>query len=407
MWRDAGGTELLSENATNDEGWGSVALPLDLAPPCQVYLSVPGAANGRTIAAVLPHQPASDIIVSVYARILVQTPSLQGGGHEELEYPALAHLWCVSWPTPQDLFEGQPDSALLAHAINMHSMRRIEPRVESTDRAIEYHDYAKRTPDADKSKLLCLREKVRPGSEHAFDIVFAGEVILSYYLPSFDSGLNVSVRAIPGEVTRVTLDALQPARIRIVVEDDSGEPVPDAHVAIVTRRDLKEGHYPDRAFFVFTPAGSSRRIAVNRRFLTTDERGEVALSVLGTSSHSELYASATKTGHVGAGANLWAGAGVPSTTVFRIQIKRVPPQYAFLTLGGRPLSDAKGIKVTDLEVTSVIGQVDYLPFSSDSDGRVRFEQLTVGHRYAVIVPHDTGPRNAKFVWRPGIAIELE
>ncbi len=114
--------------------------------------------------------------------------------------------------------------------------------------------------------------------------------------------------------------------------------------------------------------------------------------------------SATKAGHVGRGVELWSGVGVPTQADFQIRLTRAKPEVAYLVMDGKPLKDCGRIKITDLEPAGLLGHVDYPVMTSDSEGRLSLERLTVGRNYGLIVQFDTGHRQSTFRWSPNVEI---
>lgn len=404
--RNDSGADVCSEHPTDAEGSGRMILPNGLVPPCEIYLALPKALGGNVMRALFPKAPDTDIIIPLYARLVVETSIPHLLSKEDEGKTQIGNLWCVTWPAPQGVFKKELAETESSRLKSYYSMMKINSHQKETAGAAEYHDLISSFTGFDASKLVCLREEVETGSKHTFDVAFAGDVLISYYIPSFDWCSKVRVQSVPGETQRIVLDGLDGRRIRLFVEDEGGKAVAGAAVVIVTRWDLDPGApHPNHVFFTFTPQGSDRRIAVRRRWITSDGNGEVNTWMFGR-GHGEIYAAATKPGHISAGLDLWSGMGVPTKDTYRIQLKQAKPEWASLILDGLPLSNCKNIKVTDLKPTSLLGQIDYPVFSSDEAGKVRFEQLVVGHRYAIMVFSTSGVLQREFQWVPDLVIQF-
>ncbi len=402
---DAKGGVAWSERATDAQGCGLAVLPPDCTLPCDIFVALSAADGGGVIKAVFPQSPATDIVIPLYARLVVQTNLPKFPPGEEVVGNPMGALWCASWPAPQEVFkEALPDLTMKRHQSDYTVGMVIDSHDLDTRGAVWYHQAMLRNAGCDATKLICLREDVKVGAEHVFDIAYGGDVLISYYVSGFDWNMKARGKAVRGESRRIVLEQTEARLVRLIAEDEHGERVAKAHVGIVMRRDLgPDAPQPDGAFFVFRPEGSNRRIAVRRVFFETDSRGEVGLWVLGE-GHGEVSVSATKPGHVGAGLGLWSGSGVPDKGTYRIELKRAKQEWAFLTKRGQPLAKCETLKVTDIEPVSLLGQIDYPVFSSDEEGRAPFEQLVLGHRYVIHAHTSQGMLSQEFRWTPGVVI---
>lgn len=244
---NATGIDVCSEHPTDANGRGAALLPDDCVPPCEVYVALPQALGGMVVRAAFPKPPLTDILVPLFARLVVQTtlPHIPSG--EDVDALQVGSLWCVSWPAPQDAFKKELPKTALSELQSIYStMPTIESHNQTTEGAVRYHESIRRIPGFDASKLICLREEVKPGSDHTFDLAFAGDVLVSYYLAECDWDSKVRVQAVPGEIRRITLDEVYGKRLRLLVEDEEGKGVTGARVVIVTRWDLgRDSPQPD------------------------------------------------------------------------------------------------------------------------------------------------------------------
>jgi len=403
---NADGTDVYSRHPTTDDGRSSAELPDTLLPPCRVFIKLPPSLGGATMAASFPKSPDTDIMVPLFARIVVQTTPPKLLSKAASSDREVGYLWCVSWPAPQDAFKTVLDDSEKSRLSNKRAMMGVASQSETTKGAVDYHDCLRGLSGCDESRLICIRHEVQPGQGHSFDLAYAGDVLVSYYMPWFPESSKIVVQAVPGTTRNVTLPRVDARWIRIKVENDRGDAVADARVVIVDRRDLeKDDPHPDNVFFVFTPQGTERRISVRRRYMTSNLRGEVDLWAVGNGV-GEMYVSATKAGHVGAGHEIWSGIGVPDADSYKITLKCTRQECVVLTYKGRPVANCERVVVTDLHPTSLLGQIEYPLFSTGANGEIYFEQLIVGKRYGIVADTDFGSIRGEIRWTPGVDIDL-
>ncbi len=401
---DGGGVYSIAP--TDALGAGQAVFPPGWTAPGKVFVVLPSALGGKILAATVERAQIPTLAVPAFARITVQTARPNLTSPSEDSKPLRGWLWCVSWPTPAEVFKSPPRDVDPRRLASLRDMMGIISGETTQKTEIEYHEMLRRVDGCDRTRLICIRDEVEAGFEHSFDIAYGGETLLSYDLPDFNESMKVKIRATPGETTKVQLPTMDARRIRLRVLDDTGEPVAGSHVSVVVRRELEsEDPHPDGAFFVFTPKGSEKRISVRRWNDIADREGSVELPMLARLPGS-LFVSATAPGHIGEGVDLWSGIGVPDRGEYRVVIKRADPQRIQLLLRGQPVRNRTNITVTDLKPISLLGQIVYPTFSTDGEGWIDLEQLVVGKHYAIAVDSDGGLLQRQFHWAPGVSIEF-
>lgn len=350
--------------------------------------------------------PLEDVYIPLYSRIAVDTRRSVALDCRT-GYSDIGYLWCASWPAIEDVLSCPPAMEDRGRLDVMRQMRKIESHGKTIrDGSVEYHMHLRKFTGHDDSKLICIREDIEDGSRHDFDIVYAGDVIVSYHIPGL-GGATASAKAVPGEATRVLFDSIDSKQVRIAIKNEQGEGISGARVVVVTRRDIDPGApRPSNLTAVVSSQASGQRIGVRRQYMTSNERGELDVRIIGKGP-GEIYVSATKAGYIGAGVELWSGFGLPLRDAFTIVLERGRGEKALLTVNGRPLANCNMIGVTDLQPASILGHIEYSFFSSDADGMVCFEQLIVGHEYGIIAQTDEAAYGAIITWRPGSTIALE
>lgn len=414
LFADSDRSHACSMHPTDENGILEANLPVGSTLPQPIYVVMPEHLGGGTLAATLPKPPASDIAVPAYSRIIVDTkpPNIIGDG---IKRPEVGDLWCASWPAVKDVLIDDPGPEEWSRLSQAHMHRRIrsygsvhrEALMALSDRSdpVEYHSYLKRIGGYNKSKVIAMHREIQPGYRGVFDMPYEGSVLVSFDIPELYA-VDAIVSVVRGNIHTVSLGALDGRRIRLLIRSDIGIAVPDAHVAIVTRRHIaSDSPLSGGAFIGFTPEGSSRRTTASRRFEISNEQGEVDIRMFGKGP-GEVYVSATRAGHVGKGVELWGGIGIPDQDSYTITLDRVEEDRVLLTLNGVPLSNCGPIKITDLQPTSLLGQIDYPNLTSDSAGKVCLEQLIPGRRYAVIVKTEVDEHHGVFTWAPGMSIDL-
>ncbi|HMS17724.1 MAG TPA: hypothetical protein PKA37_12845 [Planctomycetota bacterium] len=404
LYADAEGKYPISKTESDGDGRGILSVPRTTNLPAQVFVRVPGTQGGSILPTVLPAHEDPVLMIPLLARIVVTT-SLPSRPSSDVDTPALGALWCVSWPTIEEAVENVSKEQRSRLATE-RMLQKVNASGAADRFPVEYHEVLRRTPGCDKSKLICIRRDVAPGAQEIFDVAAEGEFLLSYYIPSkYSSRRSVMVRR--GEIHQILLPAVEQRDLKILVLDEKGAPVPNAHCVAVLRRPLAEGvPRPDGSFCIFTPEGSQERIAVHRLYMTADVHGEVTMPVFGNGP-GEIYLSVAREGFVASGRELWSGDGLPEVETFTIVMNSSPRQSVTLRKGTEALVNLRNIAITDLEPTSLFGQIDFPGVSSDSEGTIGFEQLTVGHRYSIRIPTEKyGTLGREFIFGPMESIDF-